>query len=66
MATSGEQLSKLLKSSVGIVDLHDLIRLFGCYHKITPEAWAQFDTDMDDWRANQRAGIKDEQAAEIS
>ena len=39
-------------------DLHELIRKYGTYRDITPEAWAQYDADVERWKADMRAGVK--------
>jgi hypothetical protein len=38
-------------------DLHALMRQYGVYSKIPPEAWEQYDREMEQWKADMRAGL---------
>lgn len=43
-------------------DLHELIRAYGGYDKITPQAWTQFDEQATRWKARHRPrAVADEQ-----
>lgn len=42
----------------GPPDLHDLIRKHGTYRDITPEAWAQYDAEVEQWKADLRADVR--------
>jgi hypothetical protein len=43
--------------------LQELVRKFGSYSQITPEAWAQYDCELEQWKADLRHG-RHEQADE--
>jgi hypothetical protein len=47
-------------------DLQALVRTYGGYDKITPEAWAQWDKDQAEYMADLRAGVayRDDDRAE--
>lgn len=36
--------------------LQQLVEAHGGYHRITPEAWAQYDRDVAKWREDLRSG----------
>ena len=38
-------------------DLQQLVKDHGGYDKITPEAWAKWDKDTAEWKADMRAGV---------
>jgi hypothetical protein len=40
-------------------DLQALVRKFGTYSAITLEAWAQYDRELEAWKTDLRAGVKD-------
>jgi hypothetical protein len=40
-------------------DLHELIRKYGAYSQITPQAWAQYDREMERWKDDLRNGRLD-------
>jgi hypothetical protein len=37
-------------------DLQELVRAHGGYDRITPEAWANYDRELADWRLRTAAG----------
>ena len=39
-------------------DLQELVRRFGGYPKITPQAWADYDQGMVDWQRERRDRLK--------
>ena len=40
-------------------DLQELVNRFGTFNQITPEAWAQYDRQFEQWRAELRHGFAD-------
>ena len=38
-------------------DLQELVRRFGTYSAITPEAWAEYDAELADWDSRRRARL---------
>jgi hypothetical protein len=40
-------------------DLQELVKRFGGFDKITPEAWAEYDAAVAKWQARRRANYLD-------
>jgi len=34
-----------------------LVKAYGSYDRITPEAWVKWDKDIAEWKADMRAGV---------
>jgi hypothetical protein len=50
-AAALSDLEERLRHEMQPPDLQELVRRFGTYDQITPEAWAAFDAEMANWKA---------------